>query len=199
MTYDSNDELREAHASSTDEEEAATTELVDEGQRADGDDGVDDVADDGDDEGVADAGLLEERRAVVEDEVDAGELLHRLEEDAGPCAEAVAVLVVAEAVRPGAAAGLLLQLERGGDEEAALLDFGGLGGEGEQAAEGFAGFGFAALEEEEAGGFGEEEHAAAEDGTPGELDGDGSSPCRVALLVFGGVKDDGGEESTDSD
>ena len=131
MTYDSNDELREAHASSTDEEEAATTELVDEGQRADGDDGVDDVADDGDDEGVADAGLLEERRAVVEDEVDAGELLHRLEEDAGPCAEAVAVLVVAEAVRPGAAAGLLLQLERGGDEEAALLDFGGLGGEGE--------------------------------------------------------------------
>jgi hypothetical protein len=74
-TYDGDDELADTHAGSADDEETTTADLVDKGQRADGRNGVDDITNDGNDEGVRHARRLEERRAVVEDEVDTGELL----------------------------------------------------------------------------------------------------------------------------
>lgn len=62
-----------------------------------------------------DAGGLEERRAEIEDEVDTGELLPALEEDAGKSTEGNLVVRRAEAVEVGALADLLLRPQLGAD------------------------------------------------------------------------------------
>lgn len=79
-TDNSNDELADEHTESTiDEERASTNSLHSpEGERCGAD--VDQIEDEGDQEGVADGtGGLQERSRVVEDEVDTGPLLHHLE------------------------------------------------------------------------------------------------------------------------
>jgi hypothetical protein len=65
----------------TDQEEPAATDVINSPERRDGHADVDDSSGDRDGEGVGDTGLLEEGRAVVEDEVDTGELLPALQED----------------------------------------------------------------------------------------------------------------------
>merc|ERR1712169_170416 len=91
------DEEADGHADSTDEEHSAATSLVSEPETRDSRADVDDVGGDRDQESVVDARVLEERRAVVEDEVNADELLKGLERDTRERAKAVAVRV-AEAV-----------------------------------------------------------------------------------------------------
>lgn len=79
---DADDELRDDHSGGADDEELAATEAFDgpEGQGGGAD--VDEGGDEGDQEGVIDrAQTLEEDGAEVEDEVDAGQLLHHLHED----------------------------------------------------------------------------------------------------------------------
>lgn len=68
---------------STEHEQRATAPLLDHVQTGEGGDDVDDVRDEGDDEGVLDAGVLEEGGAVVKDEVDTSELLQGLDGAAG--------------------------------------------------------------------------------------------------------------------
>lgn len=65
-TDNGNDELTHQHDGGTVDEERTTTKLLDgvEGERSGGD--VDDIGDDGDEEGVLDADLLEEGGAVVD-------------------------------------------------------------------------------------------------------------------------------------
>jgi hypothetical protein len=58
--------LRDAHSNGTEHEERATTPLLDHVETWEGGDDVDDVGDEGDYEGVLDAGVLEEGCAVVD-------------------------------------------------------------------------------------------------------------------------------------
>jgi hypothetical protein len=74
-TNDCDQVFAEAHSSSTDEEQTTATDSVNCPDTRDGHSDVDDVGGDLDKEGVLDAGVLEERGAVVEDEVDTGKLL----------------------------------------------------------------------------------------------------------------------------
>ena len=82
-TNDTNDELHDDHSCASDNEDLATTEAFDypkgEGGRAD----VDEGRDEGDEEGIADCAQRGEKDgSEVEDEIDAGQLLHHLHEDA---------------------------------------------------------------------------------------------------------------------
>ena len=79
---DADDELRDDHSGGADKEELAAAEAFDgpEGQGRGAD--VDEGGDEGDQEGVTDrAQTREEDVAEVEDEVDAGQLLHHLHQD----------------------------------------------------------------------------------------------------------------------
>ena len=69
-TNDGDDELANGHASSTDEEEGTTTELLNTPHTRQSHEHIDNASSDGNQEGVADAGALEEGGAIVEDEVD---------------------------------------------------------------------------------------------------------------------------------
>lgn len=77
---DGDDELAHGHADGAEEEEVASAPGFDEVESGEGGGYVDGGGDHGDDEGVVEPGVLEEGGAVVEDEVDAGELLEGLEE-----------------------------------------------------------------------------------------------------------------------
>lgn len=74
-TDDGDDVLADEHTSGTDEEERTTTSPVDEPDTGNGHADVDDVGGNGDQERILNTRALEESRAVVEDEVDTGELL----------------------------------------------------------------------------------------------------------------------------
>ena len=75
---DSNKELADAHASSADEEETATTETLNTPHARKRHHHVDHVGDNSNNEGVRDARVLEESSAVVKDEVDTSELEWRV-------------------------------------------------------------------------------------------------------------------------
>ena len=136
---------------------------------------------------------------TVEDEVDTGELLPRLDEDAGEGTEEDLVVGRAEAVGVGALAAVLLLLERSADVGELSLDLGVVLGERREAGEGSGSLGVAAGLDEPTGGLGEVEHADGEDEGPDELNGDGDAPGGVVVAVLGRVVDDGGEEETDGD
>ena len=69
-TDDGDDELANTHSCGTDEEETTTTEALDTPDTGESHEDIDDTSSNGDDERVGDTGGIEERGAVVEDEVD---------------------------------------------------------------------------------------------------------------------------------
>jgi len=168
---DGDDELAHAHADGAEEEERAPAPLLDHVEAGKGGEDVDDVGDQADDEGVGDAGALEEGGAVVEDEVDAGKLLEGLEAaaggeplahgafeavDVGRFAQAQLVLVV------GFDLGQFLDQRRVVDVEAA------------EAGEGFGGGFVVAALDVEARRLRQDQHSGDQDEGPGELYGDGN-------------------------
>jgi hypothetical protein len=64
-----------------------------------------------DDECVSNTSADEEGRAVVDDEVDTGELLETLKHNTGPCTESVPICSVTEAVPVAVVGELTLSLE----------------------------------------------------------------------------------------
>lgn len=69
-TNDGDDVFAKTHANSTDEKETATAEALNTPHSRNGHDDIDDISNNGNDEWVADSGILEESCAVVKDEVD---------------------------------------------------------------------------------------------------------------------------------
>lgn len=112
-TRDRDDELAHAHAHRADEQQPAAPKALDAPHTRERHEAVDNVRRDADEEGVLNARVLEEDRAVVEDEVDAGELLPCLKGHAGEDAEGDLVrLAWREAILVGSNAELFLFLER---------------------------------------------------------------------------------------
>lgn len=74
-TNNGDDKFTEAHAGSSDEQQPSTADAIDELNTENSHDSVDDVQDDRDNEGILDASLLEEGSSIVENEVDASQLL----------------------------------------------------------------------------------------------------------------------------
>lgn len=170
----SDDDLRDGHSGGTLEEEEATSEAVDGPDTGESHNDVDDVGDDGDDEGVPDAAVPEERGTVVEDEVDTnegesvrgrregrakakrdspGELLERLDSHAGQGAEAVATGATAEAVQVARSSDGALVVKVGGDLSELLVDLSGVDGSAEDARERLHGVLVARLHDQPARGL----------------------------------------------
>jgi len=97
-TDDGDDVFAQTHSNGTDDKQTATTETLNTPHSRNGHDHIDNVGDNSNDEWVIDTGILEESGAVVEDEVDSGELLPRLNEDTTEGTESDLVLGKPEAV-----------------------------------------------------------------------------------------------------
>ena len=143
--------------------------------------------------------VLEEHGAVIEDEVDACELLPCLNKDTSEGTEEDLVVAGAEAVEVRRLAQLFLLLVGKTD----LLEFGlelrMFGWEGNETGESMGGIPVAFLLDEPSGRLWEENHADSEDKPPNELDGDGDPPRRVIGSVLRGVVYHGCDEETDGD
>ncbi len=194
--HNRHDELAHAHADGAEEQQRPAAPRLDHVQARKGRHDVDDVGDERRGEGVLDARVVEEVGAVVEDEVDARQLLQRLQAAARqqPLAQRAAHRV---GVRGPAEAQLVL---------VARLDFGQLRRHGRvadveaaQARQRAGGVGPAAALDEVARRFGQHEHAAEEDDGPSELDGDGDAVGAGVVAVLGRVVDNGRQEQADGD
>ena len=134
-TNDGNQELANAHAGGTHQEQPPSTEPLHTPHAREGHEHVDDVGGDGDQEGVRNARVLEEHGPIVEDEVDSGQLLPRLNEDAGEGAKADFVVRGTEAVEVRRFVQLLLVVESNADLIEFGQKFGMVWGKGDQARE----------------------------------------------------------------
>jgi len=110
-TDDGDQELANTHAGGTDQEQPSTTEPLDTPHTRESHEHVYDVGGDSDQEGVTDTRVLEERGTVVEDEIDTGELLPCLDEDASEGTKKDFVVRSAETVEVRRLAQIPLALE----------------------------------------------------------------------------------------
>ena len=120
--------------------------------------------------------VLEEHGTVVEDEVDTGELLPCLDEDAGEGTKKDLIVRGAETVEVRRLAQLLLVLEGSTDLIEFVPDLGMLGREGDQTGESTGSIFIAVLLDEPSRRFGEEDHANSKNEAPDELNSDGDPP-----------------------
>ena len=137
--------------------------------------------------------VLEEHGPVIEDEVDACELLPGLDEDTGESTEEDLVVAGAETVEIRRLAQLLLLLVGNADLIEFGLEFRMVGWEGDKTGESFGSIIVTFPLDEPSRGFWEEDHTNGKNKSPNELDGDGDLPCRVRVSVFGGVVDNCGD------
>ena len=213
------DELADQHKTGTPDEQLAAAKLLDaiEGDR--GGDDVDQVGDERDEEGVLDARLLEEGGTVVEDEVDARQLLEHLQKHADEhAAEVAAGAQAAEAVGPAGLRDGQLVLVVGLDLGQLVLEVVAADWLAAQPRQRRHGVLHAALLDVPAGRLGQQEEADGEDEGPDELwpglaggnlrnvflwksylDGDGYAVGGMVVTVVGGLVDAGSEQQTERD
>lgn len=194
-TDDGDDVLADAHADGAHQKERPATHSLNEIHTGQGGDDVDNVGNDADDEGVVDAGLLEELCAVVEDEVDTSELLENLDTAANK--ETLAVDTTKK-VGIGSLANGKLILVVGLD----LGDFGSNGfvvlRELAETSEGLGGTGQIVLLDKVTRSLGENKHTGDQDDGPGELDGNGNTVGAGIVTLLRSLVNDGRKEDADS-
>lgn len=195
-TDDGDDQLRHTHANGTEQQKRATTPLLDHVKTGEGRHDVDDVGDQGDHEGVLDAGVLEEGGAVVEDEVDTSELLQTLDGASG--SETLAEST-AEDLEVGSSSKAHLEL-------VVCLDLGQLGNDrrvvhihAAKASEGLGGLLVAVLLDQETRCLGKNDHSNDKDDGPGKLNSDRDTVRASVVAVLSGVVDNGSEKQTKGD
>ena len=155
-TDDGDEEFAGAHTGSTDQEQPPTAEPLDTLHARKRREAADDVGGNGDQEGVRNIRVLEEHGAVVEDEVDTGQLLPGLDEDTGEGTETDFVVTRAETVGVRRLANFHLLLGGKTDLVKFGLELGMVGWEGNETREGTGGIGVATLLDEPSRRLGEE-------------------------------------------
>lgn len=183
--------LRDTHTESTGKEDGTTTEAVNGPETREGGDDVDNVGDDGEDEGtgqpldgrVGRSVSAEVGGTVVEDEVDTNKLLERLEGNTG---ESTLASVALEALEVGSSSERHLILVVGGDLSKLGGESGVVLGKAAEEVERLSGLFLLVLLDQETRGFGEEEHSNAENERPGELDGERDTVRATVAAVLGG-------------
>lgn len=187
-------ELADTHADGTPEEKRATTKFVDGPETRKGGDDVDDGGDDLNREWVLDTGVLEVLGSVIEDEVDARQLLQGLKTHTSKLAlehgptEAVEVAGLANAKLKFMVRLDLFQFCQNGRV---------VSRESSQPAERTSGFQLVSLLDQVSRGLREKRQAGDENESPGELDGDRDSIASGVVAVLRSVVYDIGQKQPD--
>lgn len=196
-TQGGEDEEPREHPETTDHHGDTTTELLTDVQTTEGREDVDGTQDHGGDVRVGDADGVKDLRAVVEEEVGAGELLQSLKGHAdgdtakhGRGSEDLIPL--------GRAAGLL-GLEVLADVVKGVLNLGVALGDTRDESKGLGGLGLSTAAELPAGGLAHDEHANGHDGGGNETNAHGDAPGRGRLDALSAEVDTVGDEDTESD
>ena len=202
------DELADDHTEGTPDQERTTTEALNGPEGNGGRAHVDEGGNKGDEEGILDRTQgLEEGGSEVEDEVDAGPLLHHLHgstED-GPSKIAAGLGKTAfETSGPTAPVSigrhhLHLVFVIGDNFRQFVLDVVGrhrLAAQSRQTSRGLVEL---TLADEITGRFGKQEQAGSKDESPCHLDGDGNAVRAGVITILGGVVDARGQEDTNGD
>ena len=179
---DGNEELRDAHADGAPEEDGAAAPFLDGIEAGEGGADVDAVGDQTDGEGVLEAGVLEELGAVVENEVDAGELLQGLQAAAS---QEPLEQVALEAVEVGGFAKAELVFVVGLDLGQFLTDGRVIGREAAETAKGFSSAFDVAVLDHVPGRVREDQHTANENDGPGKLDSNRDAVAAGVHAVLG--------------
>ena len=175
-TDDGDQELANTHGGGADQKQPPATEPLNTPHPGKSHGHVDDIGSNRNQEWIGNAGVLEEYRAVVEDEVDTGKLLPCLDENASEGTKKDFVVGGAEAVEIGRLAQPLLVLVGIADLVEFCTELWMIGGKGDETRECTCSILVALLLDEPSGRFGEEDHPDGENETPDELKGNGNSP-----------------------
>jgi hypothetical protein len=186
--------LRDRHANGSPEKQWTTTPFVDCVETGESRASIDTAGNHTDDECIGDTRILEILRPVVENEVDARQLLQRLQKTSGqkplPHTTLEAIQICSPAQRELI---FMICLDLG----ELVLDRWMVGWETAETGERSCGSFGTAGTDEVAGCFGEDEHAADEDEGPGELNRDRDSVRAGIVAVVCRIVYDGCEEETD--
>lgn len=195
-TNASDDELADSHADGAEEQKRATAPSLNEVKTRKSRGDVNSRSDHRDGERVRNARTLEERSAVVEDEVDTSELLEGLEKAASSKTFAK---VAAEAVEVGGLAQAHLVLVVSHDLAELFDDGGVVDVESAKSGERLGGpLGVATLDVH-ARSLRKDEHAEEDNQGPGELNGDGDAVAASIVAILGSVVDNCSQEESDGD
>jgi hypothetical protein len=186
--------LADSHTNSTEKEKVAAAPLLDEIKTREGGGNVNTGSDHSDDERVVDSGILEERRSVVEDEVDTSELLKGLK---SATSEKALSQVTAEAVEVGGLAKRQLVLVVGSDLSQLLNESGVLNIKAAKSGKRLSSLLGAALLDEPARSLRKPDATDEENDGPGELNSDGDTVRAGIIPILGGVVDDSSKQETD--
>ena len=192
----SDNELADSHANGSEEQETAATPLLDKPETGEGGNDVDAGCDQGDDESIADTGILEEGSTVVEDKVDTGQLLKSLE--TATSRETLAKIALEAVEVSSLAEGELVLVVRSNFSK--LLNKSGvLDVQLAELGQRLSSLLRATLLDVPARGLGDEDAADEHDDGPGKLDGDGNAVSTSVVAVLGSIVDDGSDQETDGD
>lgn len=190
------EELADGHADGTAKKEKAAAPPVDSPESREGRDDVDDRSNHLDDEGLAETRVLKVLGAVVEDEVDASQLLQSLEAHARKLALEHGA---AEAVDVAGGSDAHLVVVVGLDLGNLVVDGGVVRRQATELAQSGLGAVELTLLDEETRGLGQDKHADDEDDGPGELHGDGDAVRARVVVQMRCVVNHSCEQQTDGD
>jgi hypothetical protein len=192
--------LADQHPDGTPDEKLAATELLDTIESDGGGNDVDQVGDERDQERVFNAGLLEEGRSVVEDEVDTSQLLEHLKANTDEdTAEVARRRHAHEAVDPASLRDATLILVVGLDLRELIFKVVGVDGLASETRQGSERLLTATFLHVPTGRLGEEEESDSENESPDELDGDRNTVRGKTVPLVGSLVDTGSKKKTEGD
>ena len=205
---DGDDEFGNEHADSAPDQDRATAEFLDGPEGEGRGEHVDDGGDHADHEGIVDGAQVgQESCSKVEDEVDAGPLLHHLQggaqdgtaEVAGGLGEAATEAVEPRVPVAGLRNDLQFILVVGDDFGEFLLDFFRVCRLATEPREGLSGFLDVVLLDEVTRRFGESEKTSSKDDGPKHLQRNGNAVGARVLAILGAIIYTSGYHETDGD
>lgn len=195
----SNDELTDGHVEGTTDEEPSTTSSLHEEERRNSHDDVDNVRGNGEQEWITGAGGVEELSAVVEDEVDTGELLPSLDKGTSQSAEPHLALATSEACGVTNGGVGPLEVVSGLDVSQLSTDEGIVNVGGVEASEGLGSLLWLVGTDEPSWRLGKNEKTSGQDDSESKLDTDGDEKGSPVAALLGGVFNDGCDQETNGD
>jgi hypothetical protein len=190
-TNTSNYQLTNSHTDGSEEQELSSTPLLDQVKTRESGGDVDARGDQTDGEAITDTGVLEERRSIVEDEVDTAQLLESLKTTTG--SETLSEVSLEAVDVAGLSKGHFVFVV-GSNLSQLGLDRGVIDSKTSQFGESTSSFLVLALLDVESRSFGKNKQTSEQNDCPGELDGDRNAVTSGALDILCRIANDRGKQ-----